>query len=99
VHTLQQQIAKVLAEPQARQRLLATGQEPVGNPPTDFTAQFKSDMARYAKVIEQAQSRSWSDQSPLTSRRFSTHTPDCRESSTMRVQSYSAWLSPWRALT
>jgi tripartite-type tricarboxylate transporter receptor subunit TctC len=55
VRALQQQMAKVLADPQVRQRLLATGQEPVGNPPAEFTAQFKSDIARFAKVIEQAQ--------------------------------------------
>jgi tripartite-type tricarboxylate transporter receptor subunit TctC len=55
VRTLQEQIAKVLADPQVRQRLLSTGQEPVGNPPAEFTAQFKSDIARFAKVIEQAQ--------------------------------------------
>jgi tripartite-type tricarboxylate transporter receptor subunit TctC len=54
VGTLQQQIAKVLADPQVRQRLMSTGQEPVGNPPAEFAAQFKSDIARFAKVIEQA---------------------------------------------
>jgi tripartite-type tricarboxylate transporter receptor subunit TctC len=54
VSALQQQMAKVLADPQVRQRLMATGQEPVGNTPAEFTAQFKADIARFAKVIEQA---------------------------------------------
>jgi tripartite-type tricarboxylate transporter receptor subunit TctC len=54
VSALQQQMAKVLADPQVRQRLMATGQEPVGNAPNEFTAQFKADIARFAKVIEQA---------------------------------------------
>ena len=54
VGTLQQQIAKVLANPQVRHALMSTGQEPVGNPPAEFAAQFKSDIARFAKVIEQA---------------------------------------------
>ena len=54
VHALQQHIAKVLADPQVRQQLSSTGQEPVGNSPSEFTAQFKSDVARFAKVIEQA---------------------------------------------
>jgi tripartite-type tricarboxylate transporter receptor subunit TctC len=54
VSALQQQMAKVLADPQVRQRLMATGQEPVGNMPAEFTAQFKADIARFAKVIEQA---------------------------------------------
>jgi tripartite-type tricarboxylate transporter receptor subunit TctC len=54
VRTLQQQFAKVLADPKVRERLLATGQQPVGNSSAEFTAQFKADIARFAKVIEQA---------------------------------------------
>jgi tripartite-type tricarboxylate transporter receptor subunit TctC len=54
VSTLHELMAKVLADPQVRQRLMATGQEPVGNTPAEFTAQFKADTARFAKVIEQA---------------------------------------------
>ena len=54
VRALQQHVAKVLADPQVRQQLLSTGQEPVGNPPAEFTAQFKSDIERFAKAIEQA---------------------------------------------
>jgi tripartite-type tricarboxylate transporter receptor subunit TctC len=54
VLAIQQVMAKVLAEPQVRERLLAVGQEPVGNPPAEFAAQFKADVARYAKIIEQA---------------------------------------------
>jgi tripartite-type tricarboxylate transporter receptor subunit TctC len=54
VNALQQQMAKVLADPQVRERLMATGQEPVGNTPAAFAAQFKVDMARFAGVIEKA---------------------------------------------
>jgi tripartite-type tricarboxylate transporter receptor subunit TctC len=54
VRALQQQMAKVLADPQVRQRLMSTGQEPVGNTPAEFTAQFEADIARFAKAIEQA---------------------------------------------
>jgi len=54
VRSLQQQMAKVLADPKVRERLMSTGQEPVGNTPAEFTAQFKTDIARFAKVIEQA---------------------------------------------
>jgi tripartite-type tricarboxylate transporter receptor subunit TctC len=54
VRALQQQMAKVLADPKVRERLMATGQEPVGNSPSEFTAQFKADIARFAKVIAQA---------------------------------------------
>lgn len=54
VRALQQRMAKVLTDPQVRQRLMATGQEPVGNSPAEFAAQFQADIARFAKVIEQA---------------------------------------------
>jgi tripartite-type tricarboxylate transporter receptor subunit TctC len=54
VNALQKEMAKVLADPKVRERLMATGQEPVGNPPAEFTGQFKADIARFAKVIEQA---------------------------------------------
>jgi tripartite-type tricarboxylate transporter receptor subunit TctC len=54
VLAIQQIMAKVLADPQVRERLLSVGQEPVGNAPAEFEAQFKADIARYAKIIEQA---------------------------------------------
>jgi len=54
VLALQQNMAKVLADPQVRERLLSVGQEPVGNSPAEFEAQFKADITRYAKIIEQA---------------------------------------------
>ena len=34
--------------------LVSTSQEPVGNSPAEFDAQYKADIDRYAKVIEQA---------------------------------------------
>ena len=54
VNALQQHMAKVLADPKVRERLMSTGQEPVGNTPAEFTAQFRTDVARFAKVIENA---------------------------------------------
>jgi tripartite-type tricarboxylate transporter receptor subunit TctC len=54
VLAIQQIMAKVLADPQVRERLLSVGQEPVGNAPAEFEAKFKADIARYAKIIEQA---------------------------------------------
>jgi tripartite-type tricarboxylate transporter receptor subunit TctC len=54
VLTIQQDIAKVLADPQVRESLVSTGQEPIGNPPAEFDAQFKADIARFTKVVEQA---------------------------------------------
>ena len=54
VLALQQNIAKVLADPKVREVISATGAEPVGNAPAEFDAQFKADIARFARVIEQA---------------------------------------------
>jgi tripartite-type tricarboxylate transporter receptor subunit TctC len=54
VLAIQQAMAKVLADPQVRERLVAVGQEPVGNSPAEFEAQFKADIERFAKVVETA---------------------------------------------
>jgi tripartite-type tricarboxylate transporter receptor subunit TctC len=54
VLTIQQNLAKALADPKVRELLVSTGQEPVGNSPAEFAAQFKADQARFAKVVEQA---------------------------------------------
>ena len=54
VSALQQHIAKVLTDPLVRERLLSVGQEPVGNSPAEFAEQYKAEIARYTKIIEQA---------------------------------------------
>src|SRR6187549_472479 len=54
VKTIQEYAAKALADPQVRPWLVSTSQNPVGNSPAEFDAQSKSDIDRYAKVIEQA---------------------------------------------
>jgi tripartite-type tricarboxylate transporter receptor subunit TctC len=54
VLAIQQNIAKVLSDPQVRESLVSTGQEPIGNSPAEFDAQFKADIARFTKVVEQA---------------------------------------------
>jgi tripartite-type tricarboxylate transporter receptor subunit TctC len=54
VQAVQQYVAKALSDPKVREWLIATGQEPVGNAPAEFEAQFKADMARFAKVVETA---------------------------------------------
>lgn len=54
VKALQENIAKVLADPQVRERMISVGQEPVGNTPAEFEAQFKADIARFAKVVDTA---------------------------------------------
>jgi tripartite-type tricarboxylate transporter receptor subunit TctC len=54
VKAIQENMAKVLADPTVRERLTSVGQEPVGNSPAEFAAQFKADVERFAKVVETA---------------------------------------------
>lgn len=54
VLTIQQYLAKALADSQVREWLMSTGQEPIGNSPSEFEAQFKADIARFAKLVETA---------------------------------------------
>jgi tripartite-type tricarboxylate transporter receptor subunit TctC len=54
VNTIQQALAKSLADPKVREVLVPTGQEPVGDAPEAFAAAFKADIARYAKVVDEA---------------------------------------------
>ena len=54
VNAIQQALAKVLADPKVRETMIQTGQEPVGDTPEQFAATFKTDIARFAKVIDDA---------------------------------------------
>jgi tripartite-type tricarboxylate transporter receptor subunit TctC len=54
VQTLQQAMVKTLADPEVSARIRSTGQEPVGSPTADFQAFFKSEVDRFARVIEAA---------------------------------------------
>jgi tripartite-type tricarboxylate transporter receptor subunit TctC len=54
VQTVQQNVAKALADPKVHDFLVKTGQEPVGNSPAEFSAMFKADITRFADVIEKA---------------------------------------------
>jgi tripartite-type tricarboxylate transporter receptor subunit TctC len=48
-------IKKALATAEVRERLITIGFEPIGNSPEEFAAQIKSDIARWGKVIRDAQ--------------------------------------------
>jgi tripartite-type tricarboxylate transporter receptor subunit TctC len=54
VQFLQQAMVKTLADPEVSARIRSTGQEPVGSPTADFQVFFKSEVARFAHVIEVA---------------------------------------------
>jgi tripartite-type tricarboxylate transporter receptor subunit TctC len=54
VSAVHRYVAEALADPKVREWLMSTGQEPLGNSPVEFAAQFKADIARFAKVVESA---------------------------------------------
>jgi tripartite-type tricarboxylate transporter receptor subunit TctC len=57
VERLQKEIAAVLAEPEIRERYATLGIEPVGNAPQQFLEQIRTDLARWEKVVKQANIR------------------------------------------
>ncbi len=54
IHRLNQEIVKVLAQPDTREKLFNIGVEAGGNTPEEFSAIIKSDITRMAKVIKEA---------------------------------------------
>ena len=54
VDFIQRETAKVLNAPDVRERLKAMVYEPVGSTPAEFDAYFKSDVAKFAKVVADA---------------------------------------------
>jgi tripartite-type tricarboxylate transporter receptor subunit TctC len=54
VERLQKEIAAVLGDPEVRARYEALGIDPVGNSPGAFAAQVRDDLARWEKVVKQA---------------------------------------------
>ena len=57
VDRLQKDIAAVLGEAEIRSRYATLGIEPVGNAPNAFAAQIRADLARWEKVVRQANIR------------------------------------------
>jgi tripartite-type tricarboxylate transporter receptor subunit TctC len=51
---LQRETAKVIADPDMQARLKAMGNEPAGSTTEAFDARFKSDLAKFAKVVKEA---------------------------------------------
>jgi tripartite-type tricarboxylate transporter receptor subunit TctC len=52
--TIQRETRKVLAMPDVLERIKAFGAEPVGSTPEEFAAKFKADLARFARIVEEA---------------------------------------------
>jgi tripartite-type tricarboxylate transporter receptor subunit TctC len=51
---LQTEIARIVALPDVKEKLLATGLEPSGMSQAAFAAYIKTDIAKWKKVIEDA---------------------------------------------
>jgi tripartite-type tricarboxylate transporter receptor subunit TctC len=54
VERLQREVAAVLQMPEIREKYLNAGFEPVANRPDEFAAQIRSDLARWGKVVRDA---------------------------------------------
>jgi tripartite-type tricarboxylate transporter receptor subunit TctC len=54
VEMLSKEIARIVAQPDTRQRLAAFGFAPVGSKPAEFSGQIKADIAKWEKVVREA---------------------------------------------
>ena len=54
INRLNQEVVRVLSQPDVKERLLNAQEEPVGNSPEQFSAYIKTDIARVSKVIKDA---------------------------------------------
>ncbi len=54
IERLQRETAAALAQPEVRDRLLGLGITPVGNTPEEFSAQWRSDLAKFGAVVKAA---------------------------------------------
>ena len=57
VDLLSREIARVVAQPDAKERLMALGFEPVANKPDEFGARIKLEMEKWGKVVRDAKLR------------------------------------------
>ena len=48
------QLPATPCKPEMRERMLAAGLEPVGDPPEQFAAYVRTEVVKWAKVIQQA---------------------------------------------
>jgi tripartite-type tricarboxylate transporter receptor subunit TctC len=54
VAKLSEEIARAIAQPDLRERMLAAGLEPVGNSPEEFSTYLRSEVVKWSKVIREA---------------------------------------------
>jgi tripartite-type tricarboxylate transporter receptor subunit TctC len=51
VKQLHEAIARVVKQPEHRERLIGQGYEPVANTPDEFSAYLRAEVAKWSKVI------------------------------------------------
>jgi len=54
VTRLHEELAKVLSQPEVRERIVADGSEPIGSTPGEFRQFMLADLAKWAKVVKQS---------------------------------------------
>jgi tripartite-type tricarboxylate transporter receptor subunit TctC len=54
VNKLYGEIARMVADPAMKERLLAMGLDPVGSPPDEFAAYLKTETAKWGKLVREA---------------------------------------------
>jgi tripartite-type tricarboxylate transporter receptor subunit TctC len=54
IERMQAEVAKAIAKQELREKMLGWGYEPVGSTPEEFDARFKSDLALYAHIVQEA---------------------------------------------
>ncbi|MBI2319645.1 MAG: tripartite tricarboxylate transporter substrate binding protein [Betaproteobacteria bacterium] len=54
VTRLYAEVARILAMPDVRERIIGMRNEPAGTTPEEFDAMFKADVARYARIVKEA---------------------------------------------
>jgi tripartite-type tricarboxylate transporter receptor subunit TctC len=54
VNKLHGEIARTVADPATKERLLTMGLDPVGSPPDEFTAYLKTETAKWGKLVREA---------------------------------------------
>ena len=58
INKIHADVVKVLRSPDVRERLIASGSDPVGSTPEEFSAHVKAELARWGKVIRDNNIRS-----------------------------------------
>ena len=76
VELLQREIARMVALPEVRDKMLAIGLEPGGMSSAEFAAYVKADIAKWKKVITDA--RDSADRRMMCDYRYQRHTPSVR---------------------